>query len=109
MKEVTFLFSEDGLTPSLYKTFHSTLIKEQHNVERKYKEEINKLTEEKEEKLTKLQISIDEIANIFHQFYIACPECNGTGSLKDYDSMYDDRGHSVKCEKCNGVGYFKKH
>lgn len=44
-----------------------------------------------------------------------CPECNGTGKIKEYVITEDYNDHLPcyktvyhMCEKCNGKGYFEK-
>ena len=71
-------------------------------------EQIQKIRAEREEKLRELNAAQNAINEIFLKHYSVCLECRGEGTIRDYKDMYDDRGHSVKCVKCNGAGYLKK-
>lgn len=40
--------------------------------------------------------------------HIICPKCNGKGTVTEYTNMHDDRGHSEKCDGCDGKGVYPK-
>lgn len=99
---------KDKIEPYQYKWLCSLFKEQTKLIVDESEEQIQKIKAEREEKLKELNAAQSAVSEIFLKHYSVCLECRGTGTIKEYDSMHDDRGHSVKCVKCNGAGYLKK-
>lgn len=53
--------------------------------------------------------TINEIRKLIEEEYTQCDECEGSGYITIYEHMHDDRGHSLHCKICNGIGYIEKN
>lgn len=49
---------------------------------------------------------LDTAIDILYEVGNVCPDCAGSGRVKEYDSTYDDRGTIVPCKRCNGTGTY---
>ena len=99
---------KDKIEPYQYNWLCSLFKEQTKQIVDESEEQIQKIKAEREEKLKELNAAQNAINEIFLKHYSICPECRGTGTIKEYDSMHDDRGHSVKCENCNGRGYIER-
>ena len=98
----------DKIEPYQYKWLIKLLSTQEKEVKETFSNKIRTLEIEKEEALKDLERTKGTLSEIFLKHYKVCLECRGEGIIIEYDSMYDDRGRSVKCKNCNGVGYIKK-
>ena len=99
---------KDKIEPYQYNWLCSLFKEQTKQIVDESEEQIQKIKTEREEKLKELNAAQSAISEIFLKHYSVCLECRGTGTIKEYDSMHDDRGHSVKCKNCNGQGYLVK-
>ena len=107
-KVISIPLYDENITPNQFKTLISLLNKQKTDVDKDYQARMAALDTERCEFIKNINTSIDVLSDIFLQDYQVCIECRGTGTIQDYDNMYDERGHSVKCKTCNGAGYLKK-
>lgn len=98
----------DIIEPYQYKWLCSLFKEQTKRIVDESEEQIQKIKAEREEKLKELNAAQSAVNEIFLKHYSVCLKCRSTGTITDYTDMYDDRGHSVKCVKCNGAGYLKK-
>ena len=99
---------KDKIEPYQYNWLCSLFKEQTKQIVDESEEQIQKIKTEREEKLKELNAAQSAISEIFLKHYSVCLECRGTGTIKEYDSMHDDRGHSSKCKNCNGQGYLAK-
>lgn len=98
----------DIIEPYQYKRLCSLFNKQIKEVAQDAALQITAIELERDNKLDELFAAQNAVNKIFSKHYQVCPECSGEGTITDYTDMYDDRGHSIKCVKCNGAGYLKK-
>ena len=99
---------KDKIEPYQYNWLCSLFKEQTKQIVDESEEQIQKIKTEREEKLKELNAAQNAINEIFLKHYSVCRECRGTGTIKEYDSMHDDRGHSTKCINCNGRGYIER-
>lgn len=99
---------KDKIEPYQYKWLTSLFKIQTKDIVDESEARIAQIRKECEEKLTELNAAQNAINEMFLKHYQVCVECCGEGTVKDYNDMYDDRGHSVKCAKCQGHGYLPK-
>ena len=98
----------DEINPTQYKWLCSLFKEQTKQIVDESEEQIRQIKAEREEKLKELNTAQTAISDIFLKNYQACLKCRGTGTITEYNHMHDDRGHSVKCEKCRGQGYLMR-
>ena len=99
---------KDKIEPYQYKWLCSLFKEQTKEIVAEAQNRIEQIEQEVKTKISELNTAQNAISEMFLKHYQVCAECRGEGTITEYNDMYDDRGHSVKCKNCNGRGYLEK-
>ena len=97
-------FGAEDVSPTMLKSLICIYDNKITKATDKYKERLTALQKEHAAELHSLETTKESLKKLL-DMYTECPECNGKGYIKIYDSAWDDRGHSETCKTCKGTGY----